>query len=304
MFVPIYLDGVFVSILVVILVCLVGLTVFLVFEANENKKTIKAGESDYEILEDKVVAASRSPAQKGWAKAGGLFFDFFVGLLLVLFGLLIFTRAMPRLGVPYSLEAVKTPSMASVDPSNEWYLKDRDNRIQVNDIVVLKKVETISEVKLYDIVSYRHPAGINIIHRVIEVGDGYVYTRGDALDQDDGVKVKVEMINGLYTGVRIPYLGALTFYLQNDYGILGMVALAYCIIAAQVYWWIEDAEKEKRLTEYSKMFENGLGVITFAGPSGTVRFNSAFVGSVDANKKSQTVSVNYTSEDKNEDTAV
>lgn len=290
---PIFLSTTFIAILVAVIILLVLLTGFLVYMWRLSRKEMASGEADFEIVEDQISKASQSPARKRWAKAGSIIFDIFMGALFLAVAVLIFTRAMPNLGIPYSLEAVKTPSMASVDPANADYLEGRDDRIYVNDIVVLEKVDSLDEIQLYDIVSYKHPEGINVIHRVVEIGDGYLMTRGDANagPGTDGVKITLGMINGRYTGIRIPALGALTFYLQDDYGILGMSALAYVIIAAEVYFSKSETIKEKRLAEIKDLFKAGAVKITIESPDGFIEFNSSFEGTIDKKRTSTNTSL-------------
>ena len=276
---PIYLTTVFTVLMVSIIVLLLALTVFLFWIYFSSKKEMGEGKLDFDVLEDKVAKSSRSPKMAKWCKAGST---------------LIFTRSMPGLGIPYSMEAVRTGSMSKVDPSNEWYLKDHDDRIQVNDIVILKEVKTFDEVELYDVISYRHPQGINVIHRVVFIGDGYYMTRGDAVDKDDNIRVTLDMVNGVYTGTRIPFFGSITFYLQDDYGILGMSAIAYCIIAYEIYSGFNDKLRENRIKTYDSLFKEGVSKITYSSPDGTIEFDASYQGSIDKKKKSDRVDIKYT----------
>lgn len=282
-------SSIFIGVAAAASVLLILLTAFLLCSARSAKNGINKGEEDFDILASKVVRASRSPAQKGWAKAGAIAADALIATLFLCFGVLLFTKLMPGIGIPYSLEAVKTPSMASVLPSNESHVGDGDRMINVNDIVVIKKVESLDEISLYDVVSYRHPSGVNVIHRVVEKTDSYLLTQGDANAEDDGVKVTLAMLNGRYTGVSIPYLGAVTFYLQDDYGILGMSALAYCVIAAEVYSSSLSSVKQKRVAEYDKLFgETGAKTVTYSDENGTISFGQDYKGSIDKERKTPT----------------
>lgn len=287
---PTLISTTFIAILVAVIILLLLLSGFLIYMWKLSKKETASGEADFEIIEEKMSQTRQSPARKRWAKAGSVIFDIFIGALFLAVAVLIFTRAMPNLGIPYSLEAVRTPSMASVDPANESYLQDHDDRIYVNDIVILEKVDSLDEIKLYDVVSYKHPQGINVIHRVVEIHDGYLITRGDANagPATDGVQITLDMINGRYTGVRIPVLGAVTFYLQDDYGIVGMSALAYVIIAAEFYFLKLEGIKEERFKEIDRLFKEGALSITIESPDGLIRFDSQYQGTIDKNQKSST----------------
>ena len=291
---PIYLTTVFTVLMVSIIVLLLALTVFLFWIYFSTKKEMGEGKLDFDVLEDKVAKSSRSPKMAKWCKAGSVLANIGFLFVLLLCGTLIFTRVMPGLGIPYSMEAIRTGSMSKVDPSNECYLKDHDDRIQVNDIVILKEVKTFDEVELYDVISYRHPQGINVIHRVVFIGDGYYMTRGDAVDKDDNIRVTLDMVNGVYTGTRIPFFGSITFYLQDDYGILGMSAIAYCIIAYEIYSGFNDKLRENRIKTYDTLFKEGVSKITYSSPDGTIEFDANYQGSVDKKKKSDRVDIKYT----------
>ena len=291
---PIYLSTVFTVLMVSIIVLLLALTVFLFWIYFTSKKEMGEGKLDFDVLEDKVAKSSRTPRMAKWCKVGSVLANIGFLFVLLLCGTLIFTRALPGLGIPYSLEAVRTGSMSKVDSSNEWYLKDFDERIQINDIVILKEVNSFEDIQLYDVISYRHPQGINVIHRVVFIGDDYCMTRGDAVDKDDNIRVTLDMVNGVYTGTRIPFFGSITFYLQDDYGILGMSAIAYCIIAYELYSGFNDKLREQRLKTYDAIFADGVDRITYSSPDGTIEFDSAYRGSSDRKKKSDRVDIAYT----------
>ena len=291
---PIYLSTVFTVLMVSIIVLLLALTVFLFWIYFTSKKEMGEGKLDFDVLEDKVAKCSRTPKMAKWCKAGSVLANIGFLFVLLLCGTLIFTRAMPGLGIPYSMEAVRTGSMSKVDPSNEWYLKDIDQRIQINDIVILKEVNSFEDIQLYDVISYRHPQGINVIHRVVFIGDNYCMTRGDAVDKDDNIRITLDMVNGVYTGTRIPFFGSITFYLQDDYGILGMSAIAYCIIAYEIYSGFNDKLRENRLKFYDAKFKDGVSLLTYSCPEGTIEFDSAYRGTTDKKKKSDQVAITYT----------
>ena len=291
---PFFISTAFAITLVVALIALAILTLVLVFVGISAKKSIKLGEEDFDILEEKVGRASRSPARKGWAKAGSILADIVIAVLAIGFLGLLFTRLMPSIGMPYVLEVVATPSMASVLPQNESHVREGDKPINVDDLIAVKRIDSLDEIKLYDIISYDNPDGRNYIHRVVEIAESYVITQGDANNVDDGVKVTLDMIVGVYTGFQIPYIGTVTFYLQSDYGILGMSCLAYVIIAAEIYFTAIGSAREKRLKSYDDLFAStGARIVIYSDPNGTISFDKDYVGTIDESKTMPTKDITF-----------
>lgn len=291
---PLFISTAFAITLVVALIALAILTLVLVFVGASAKNGIKQGEEDFDILEEKVGRASRSPARKGWAKAGSIVADVVIAVLAICFLGLLFTRLMPSIGMPYVLEVVATPSMASVLPQNQSHVREGDKPINVDDLIAVKRIYSLDEIKLYDIISYDNPDGRNYIHRVVEITDSYVITQGDANNVDDGVEVTLNMIVGVYTGFQIPYIGTVTFYLQSDYGILGMSCLAYVIIAAEIYFAAIGSAREKRLKSYDDLFAStGARIVTYSDPNGTISFDKDYVGTIDESKTMPTKDITF-----------
>ena len=291
---PFFLSTAFAITLAVAILALIILTLVLVFVGISAKKSIKQGEEDFDVLEEKVGRASRSPARKGWAKAGSILADIVIAVLAIGFLGLLFTRLMPSIGMPYVLEVVATPSMASVLPQNESHVREGDKPINVDDLIAVKRIDSLDEIKLYDIISYDNPDGRNYIHRVVEIADSYVITQGDANNVDDGVKVTLDMIVGVYTGFQIPYIGTVTFYLQSDYGILGMSCLAYVIIAAEIYFAAIGSAMEKRLKSYDDLFAStGARIVIYSDPNGTISFDKDYVGAIDESKTMPTKDITF-----------
>ena len=110
----------------------------------------------------------------------------------------------------------------------------------------------------------------------------------------DNIRVTLDMVNGVYTGTRIPFFGSITFYLQDDYGILGMSAIAYCIIAYEIYSGFNDKLRENRIKTYDSLFKEGVSKITYSSPDGTIEFDANYQGSIDKKKKSGRVDIKYT----------
>jgi len=132
----------------------------------------------------------------GWV----LYVAFLVGLVY----------GIPK-GLTYLLD---TPyPMASITSGSMWPSLKR------GDLILIKGVEEKGDVSLGDIVIYKNPNGFTI-HRVIEVNENTVVTKGDANNVSDS-PVRYEEIIGktlAFNGkpVRIPFFGQISIFLNRE----------------------------------------------------------------------------------------
>ncbi len=129
--------------------------------------------------------------------------------------------------------AVASGSMSMKHEENP-YLANIDNQFNTYDIIVLEKVESEDELKLYDVIAYVNDEGENIIHRIVgfqQTASGVRYiTRGDSNNADDIYRPSIDNVLGKYTGARTPYVGAFLMFLQSYSGIVTVAAVIYCLI--------------------------------------------------------------------------
>lgn len=216
------------------------LIVFSVLFANFRKfsiNEIKSGKRDIELIQDyfhnnkpKVIA--RKKATKILRNV------LFVLFLLLIFASICFTlvsRFTDKLPVgTKTLMVVATDSMSQKHADNT-YLNNYDNQFQQYSIIVLEKVDP-NDLQKYDVIAFKTPT-VTLIHRIIgvektNVGTRYV-TCGDKYSyetQTDQFKPTQADVIGRYTGVQIPFVGALILFLQAPAGIVTMVALLLCLI--------------------------------------------------------------------------
>jgi len=102
--------------------------------------------------------------------------------------------------------ALKTETPLVAVMSNSMY-----PAIHKGDVLIVKGVDP-QDIKIGDIIVYKAPSGMRIVHRVINItNEGYFITRGDnnpAADQDVGISppVNPNMVLGRVV-FRIPYIG-------------------------------------------------------------------------------------------------
>lgn len=170
---------------------------------------------------------------------------------------------------PYKILVVATDSMSYKNEENTYlFNNDLNNQFSSNDIVIVKRVNDITDLKLYDIISYTNNKGINIIHRIIDINDEFIVTRGDANNISDDV-ITFNQVIGVYNNFRIPKLGLIVFYLQSYYGILCVFAIYYLLI---MYSYVSNRikkEEENRLIAIKAMV-NSLNKYTLIGKQGKI----------------------------------
>ena len=109
-------------------------------------------------------------------------------------------------GVPKGLVYVlKTEyPVASITSGSMW------PALKKGDMVLIKGIASSEEIKEGDIVVYKNPKGFTI-HRVIEINENTVVTKGDANNVEDSPIKYEEIIGKTLTfnqkPVRIPFLG-------------------------------------------------------------------------------------------------
>ncbi len=132
-----------------------------------------------------------------------------------------------------TLMVVASGSMSEKNENNLYYLDSNnlDDQIPTYSIILLQKVDSASDLKLYDTIAYVNDEGVNIIHRIIRFNsDGSFTTRGDSNDASDSYHPTVDDVIGKYTGKRIPLLGIFILFFQSYSGIATILAIIYCMV--------------------------------------------------------------------------
>jgi signal peptidase len=132
---------------------------------------------------------------------------FWVFYIAILVGLVY---SIPK-GLAYVLKT-EYP-MASITSGSMW------PALKKGDFILIKGVHSQSEIKVGDIIVYKNPKGFTI-HRIVNIKDDMVTTRGDANNVDDAPINFADIIGKpIYfrnKPLRIPLLGMISVYLNKD----------------------------------------------------------------------------------------
>lgn len=139
-------------------------------------------------------------------------------------------------------KGVLVVATGSMSKKNNDYLitNNLTNQFDAYDLIVIEKVNTDSDLKKYDVISFINDQGINVIHRIIDIEylpDGSIQyeTRGDSNNASDKYRPVLEDIQGKYTGIHIPFVGLFILFMQSYIGIITIVSLIYCLFMMDKY---------------------------------------------------------------------
>lgn len=246
---------IFYIVLIILILLMIGISGFLIYERQKTIKEISSGALDAQIIYEDHLEDLKKEKKKRFnslRKILNIGLDVLIGVLAIFFIFGLIDRTLNISPLPYKSVVVATGSMSFKNEENDYLFENNlDNQIQVDDLIFLTKVNSLEDIKLYDIVCYKNEEGYQIVHRVIEIADDYVITRGDANNASDG-KIYFSQIVGVYSGVRIPRVGSITFFLTSDYGIS---TIATILVISIVYSFVKNSiekNQNKRLEYLQK----------------------------------------------------
>lgn len=148
------------------------------------------------------------------------------------------------------MDVVLTDSMSVVhnEYKEEYKEKGWDNQIQVNDLIVSKKVTDTTELNVGDIVTYTHPAYGKLTHRIYNIYTRYdgevMYTiKADKTNYNDGNFTREVIVSKCTNNAG--QIGAVIRYLQSFWGMIMLIGLA--MICFTYSYLIDLPPKEERL---------------------------------------------------------
>lgn len=222
--------------------------------ANSAVADYKSGQCDVELIGETILEnIERSKTVK---KVFGIIKKVLFGILLAILipALLMSVYSKVADGIAMvggrGVIAVASGSMSEKNAANP-YLAGYDNQFDTYDMIVLQKVESSSELQIYDVIAFRDDTGKNVIHRIVgfkATSSGLRYiTRGDSNNADDQYAPSFDDVLGEYTGQRIPLAGVFVMFLQSFSGIVTILAIIYCLIMIEIVRNKIETAREDRL---------------------------------------------------------
>ena len=219
-------------VLLAFIIILAVLTIFVFKYQKETLNNIKDGSFDLELFYNYLKERNKSKikiiSKKTFKIAANIIFA-----AIFVSGCYLFITNYFNVST-YKVLVVATNSMSFKNESNTYLYEDNlNNQFSANDIVFVKKVKSISELQVYDVISYLNEDNINIIHRIIAINGEEIITRGDANNTSDE-PISFKQVVGVYTNFKIPKLGLVVFFLQSYYGYLCVFGIFYALVIYSV----------------------------------------------------------------------
>jgi len=111
--------------------------------------------------------------------------------------------------------------------------------LEVNDFVIIKKPR---EIKVNNIIAYKHNGNGEVLHRVIRIQDDEIITKGDANNAEDQA-INIREVTGVYVG-KIKYLGKVLSFIRRPIVFSTIITLLSIIVIVSR----EEKSDEKELT--------------------------------------------------------
>lgn len=261
----------FIIVLITFIILLAVFTIFIIKYKKDTLVTIDNGDNDIAIYygylkecnQNKIVRLSK----KVFKIAANIIFAA-VFIIFIIFFIFNYLNI-----IPYKIMAVATNSMAYKNEENIYLIDNNlNNQFNANDIVIIKKVNNIEELKKFDIISYINEDNINIIHRIIELDNDVIITRGDSNNVSDKA-IHFDQVVGVYTNIKIPKLGLIVFFLQSYFGILGIIAVYYLLLIYSIIYSKINIKEKERLSYLIKLVGNKNNY-SLIGKTGTIKVTS------------------------------
>lgn len=135
---------------------------------------------------------------------------------------------------------ILTPSMEEKNEENDYLdLHDLNNQITQYSLVGIEKLNNEEDIKLYDVLAYKHEDMI-ILHRVVEIkvdeksNDTIYVLKGDANPSSLSYEtsLKYEDFIGRYNGFNSYFLGVFLTYIKSSIGIIALIGAAIFLFLA------------------------------------------------------------------------
>ena len=157
-------------------------------------------------IEEKSFSVEEYKLEQKQKRKKGLIVEICLGFLLVISSVIFITSMVlrsPRANKNSVTVSIQSESMALVDSSNTYIQENNiENKIYKYDICQFNKVNSLDQIKLYDIILYRSSYNnkpILIAHRVIKINEDNTFeVRGDANKESDKTNLSFNDVIGVY----------------------------------------------------------------------------------------------------------
>ena len=103
--------------------------------------------------------------------------------------------------------------------------------LQVGDLIIVNPFD--HNLEKGDVIVYERPnAGYLVIHRIYEINDKGILTKGDHNCCPDPYLISEENVIGKWTGIKLPYVGYFILFLRGEifYGVGAYILISLIIL--------------------------------------------------------------------------
>ncbi|MBP3504503.1 MAG: hypothetical protein J6K18_05195 [Bacilli bacterium] len=204
--------------------------------ASMSIKELKSGKRDIELIDEVVYERQEKVKRRNeivvTIKNVFFYLTLFIVVPVFIFSLISrFTNNAIMIG-DRTVMVVASGSMSYKAETNDYLVTNNLNdQFSKYDIIILEKVDSAAELKVYDTIAFVNDKGTNIIHRIKSIKyDGSYETRGDAVEVSDSYNPVFPDVIGRYTGKKIGGIGMFVLFFQSYAGIITIVSLVYCLL--------------------------------------------------------------------------
>lgn len=158
----------------------------------------------------------------------------FIALLyvMIIVGLIFKYTKNPNFSVfGYNAYVVISPSMSRANEAHKDFLDNTtdDDRIQMGDLIVTKRISDKSQLVPYAVVTFYLGDDV-VVHRIVDTvdvdGEIKYRTRGDANDSDDGLRT-YDQFYGILVKNYGNTAGTIVGFIQSTYGIAAFAGVGF-----------------------------------------------------------------------------
>lgn len=214
-------------------------TILYMTYSNSLINEYKSGKRDIELI-DEAIYENLSKTKKRKKIIRTIKSVGFYGLMIIIVPFFVmamvskFNGSIPMINGK-GIIVVASGSMSEKHEENLYLVtQGLDDQFPTYSMIVVEKVDSDSDLKKWDIISFVDDTGKNTIHRIVKIdyapdGSAIYTTRGDSNNTDDKYKPVLEDIQGRYTGKYISTIGMFILFMQSSIGIITVVSLVYCL---------------------------------------------------------------------------
>ena len=207
--------------------------------SNSSILEVKTGKRDIELIDDVLYNRQEKVIKRKKTSSAVKNTLFYVVMTLIIpifvFSLINKFQGNTTMIGNSTVMVVASGSMSEKNEANDYLVTNNlNNQFNTYDIIVLNKVESMYQLRKYDVIAFKNDDGINVIHRIVDIsyenGKLVYITRGDSNNSNDKYHPCFDDVIGKYSNKKIGGIGIFIVFFQSAPGIMTVVAMVYVLV--------------------------------------------------------------------------